>query len=102
VPVRTSHRESDSDSTSSPDRDTNPTPDIEDLPDELKDLEETVDDPEECLADVPGVSFVTAVVTMTVWSRVDRTDLRLALCQTSVTFSAMAFGAALGDSLPGS
>jgi hypothetical protein len=39
---------------------------------------------------------------MTVWGRVDWTDPWLALCQTSVTFSAMALGAALGDILPGS
>jgi len=95
-----SHRESDSDS--NPDRDTNPNPDIEDLLDDLEDLEEPVDDPEECLADVLGVSFVTAVVMMTVWGRVDWTDPWLALCQTSVAFSAMALGAAFGDILSGS
>jgi uncharacterized membrane protein len=54
------------------------------------------------LAGVLGVSFATALVMMTVWGRVDWTDLWLALCQTSVTFSAMALGAALGDILPGS
>ena len=54
------------------------------------------------LAGVLGVSFATALFMMTVWGRVDWTDPWLALCQTSVTFSAMALGAALGDILPGS
>ncbi|NEU57173.1 DUF2391 domain-containing protein [Halorussus sp. MSC15.2] len=54
------------------------------------------------LAGVVGVSFLTAVVMMTVWGRVDWADPWLALCQTSVTFSAMALGAGLGDILPGS
>jgi uncharacterized membrane protein len=54
------------------------------------------------LAGVIGVSFATAVVMMTVWGRVDWAEPWLAICQTSVTFSAMALGAALGDILPGS
>jgi uncharacterized membrane protein len=54
------------------------------------------------LAGVVGVSFATAVVMMTVWGRVDWADPWLALCQTSVTFSSMALGAALGDILPAS
>lgn len=54
------------------------------------------------LVGVLTVSSVTAVVTMTLWGRVDWADPWLALCQTSVTFSAMAVGAALGDILPGS
>ncbi|WP_132058529.1 DUF2391 family protein [Halorussus amylolyticus] len=54
------------------------------------------------LVGVLGVSFATAFVTMTVWGRVDWADPWLAVCQTSVTFTAMALGAALGDILPGS
>ncbi|UPV74260.1 DUF2391 domain-containing protein [Halorussus limi] len=54
------------------------------------------------LAGVVGVSFFTALAMMTAWGRVDWTDPWLAFCQTSVTFSAMALGAALGDILPGS
>jgi uncharacterized membrane protein len=54
------------------------------------------------LVGVLGVSYLTAAVTMTMWGRVDWADPWLAMCQTSVTFSAMAVGAALGDILPGS
>ncbi|WP_128476264.1 DUF2391 family protein [Halorussus pelagicus] len=54
------------------------------------------------LVGVVVVSFVTAAVMMTVWGRVNWATPWLALCQTSVTFSAMALGAALGDILPGS
>ncbi|UPW00293.1 DUF2391 domain-containing protein [Halorussus gelatinilyticus] len=54
------------------------------------------------LVGVLGVSFLTALGMMTVWGRVDWADPWLALCQTSVTFSAMALGAGLGDILPGS
>jgi uncharacterized membrane protein len=54
------------------------------------------------LVGVLVISFATAAVLMTVWGRVDWADPWLAICQTSVTFSAMALGAALGDILPGS
>ena len=54
------------------------------------------------LVGVVGVSYFTAFFMMTVWERVDWADPWLAICQTSVTFSAMAIGAALGDILPGS
>jgi uncharacterized membrane protein len=54
------------------------------------------------LAGVVGVSYVMAFFLMTVWGRVDWADPWLALCQTSVAFSTMAIGAALGDILPGS
>jgi uncharacterized membrane protein len=54
------------------------------------------------LVGVLGVSYVTALVTMTVWGRVDWAEPWLAFCQSSVTFAAMAIGAALGDILPGS
>ena len=54
------------------------------------------------LVGVVGVSYATALFLMTVWGRVDWADPWLAICQTSVTFSAMAIGAALGDILPGS
>ena len=54
------------------------------------------------LVGVLAVSYATAAITMTLWGRVDWIDPWLALCQTSVTFSAMAVGAALGDILPGS
>lgn len=54
------------------------------------------------LVGVISVSFGTALFMMTVWGRVDWADPWLALCQTSVTFAAMALGAALGDILPGS
>lgn len=54
------------------------------------------------LVGVIGVSFGTALIMMTLWGRVDWADPWLAICQTSVTFSAMALGAALGDILPGS
>ncbi|USZ68023.1 DUF2391 domain-containing protein [Halorussus salilacus] len=54
------------------------------------------------LVGVLGISFSTAVVTMTAWGRVDWADPWLAFCQVSVTFAAMALGGALGDILPGS
>jgi uncharacterized membrane protein len=54
------------------------------------------------LVGVVGVSYFTAFFMMTVWGRVDWADPWLAIYQTSVTFSAMAIGAALGDILPGS
>ncbi|WP_134672213.1 DUF2391 domain-containing protein [Halorussus marinus] len=54
------------------------------------------------LAGVLGISFLTATATMTVWGRVDWAEPWLAVCQVSVTFTAMAIGAALGDILPGS
>lgn len=54
------------------------------------------------LVGVLGVSLATAFAMMTLWGRVDWVDPWLALCQSSVTFSAMAVGAALGDILPGS
>ena len=54
------------------------------------------------LVGVLAVSYLTALFTMTAWGRVDWAEPWLAICQTSVTFSAMALGAALGDILPGS
>jgi len=54
------------------------------------------------LAGVLAISYLTAVATMTAWGRVDWAEPWLAVCQVSVTFAAMAIGAALGDILPGS
>jgi uncharacterized membrane protein len=44
------------------------------------------------LVGVLTASYLTALVTMTAWGRVDWADPWLAICQTSVTFSAMALG----------
>jgi uncharacterized membrane protein len=54
------------------------------------------------LVGVLSISFLTALGLMTIWGRVDWADPWLALCQVTVTFSAMSIGAALGDILPGS
>lgn len=51
---------------------------------------------------VSGVAFLTALVAMTAWGRVDWTAPWLAFCTVSVAFVPMAIGAALGDILPGS
>lgn len=54
------------------------------------------------LVGVLSISFLTAAGLMTAWGRVEWADPWLALCQITVTFTAMAVGAALGDILPGS
>jgi uncharacterized membrane protein len=54
------------------------------------------------LAGVLTISYLTAAATMTAWGRVDWAEPWLAVCLVSVTFAAMAIGAALGDILPGS
>jgi uncharacterized membrane protein len=54
------------------------------------------------LVGVMSVSFLTAVVMMTMWGRVSWTDPWLAISTISVAFVPMAIGAALGDILPGS
>lgn len=51
---------------------------------------------------VTGVSFLTALLAMTAWGRVDWAEPWLAFCTVSVAFVPMAIGAALGDILPGS
>lgn len=51
---------------------------------------------------VTGVAFLTALVAMTAWGRVDWAAPWLAFCTVSVAFVPMALGAALGDILPGS
>lgn len=51
---------------------------------------------------VTGVAFLTALVAMTAWGRVDWATPWLAFCTVSVAFVPMAIGAALGDILPGS
>jgi uncharacterized membrane protein len=53
------------------------------------------------LVGVVGISFVTALLMMTAWGRVDWGDPWLALCSVSVAFVPMVIGAALGDLLPG-
>jgi uncharacterized membrane protein len=52
-------------------------------------------------AGVIAVSFLTALVLMTGWGRVDWADPVLAFAQVSVAFVPMGIGAALGDLLPG-
>lgn len=47
------------------------------------------------------LAYLTALVMMTAWGRVDWADPWLALCQVSAAFVPMAIGAALGDILPG-
>lgn len=47
-------------------------------------------------------SFLSAVLLMTIWGRVDWSEPWLAFCTCSVAFVPMAIGAALGDILPGS
>lgn len=54
------------------------------------------------LVGVLGVSFVTALIVMTVWGRVNWTQPWLAFSTVSVAFVPMAIGAALGDIVPGS
>jgi uncharacterized membrane protein len=52
-------------------------------------------------AGVVTVAFLTAVVMMTAWGRVDWAEPWLAFSQIAVAFVPMAIGAALGDILPG-
>jgi uncharacterized membrane protein len=52
-------------------------------------------------AGVLAVSGLMAVVSMTVWGRVDWNDPTTAVARTVVCFVPMAIGAALGDILPG-
>lgn len=54
------------------------------------------------LLGVLTISYVTAVVMLTTWGRIEWADPWLAVCQTTVAFAPMAVGAALGDILPGS
>lgn len=54
------------------------------------------------LVGVTGVAFLTALVAMTAWGRVDWADPWLAFCTVCVAFVPMAIGASLGDILPGS
>jgi len=54
------------------------------------------------LVGVLGVSFLTALVVMTGWGRVDWADPLLALATVVAAFVPMSVGAALGDILPGS
>lgn len=54
------------------------------------------------LVGVISISFLTAVVLMTAWGRVDWATPWLALSQVTVAFAGMSLGAALGDILPGS
>ncbi|MFC7172528.1 DUF2391 family protein [Haloplanus litoreus] len=54
------------------------------------------------LVGVLGVSFLTAVLLLTLWGRVDWEAPRLALANAVVAFVPMSIGAALGDLLPGS
>lgn len=54
------------------------------------------------LAGVMTVSFLTALVLMTSWGRVDWATPWIALSQVVVAFAGMSLGAALGDILPGS
>ncbi|MFC6871761.1 DUF2391 family protein [Halobellus marinus] len=54
------------------------------------------------LVGVLCVSFVTAVVMMTAWGRVEWSSPLLALATVVVAFVPMSVGAALGDILPGS
>jgi uncharacterized membrane protein len=53
------------------------------------------------LVGVVGVSFLTAVLLLTAWGRVDWGMPRLALANAVVAFVPMSIGAALGDLLPG-
>ncbi|WP_251342283.1 DUF2391 family protein [Haloplanus halophilus] len=54
------------------------------------------------LVGVVGVSFLTAVLLLTAWGRVDWGAPTLALANAVVAFVPMSIGAALGDLLPGS
>lgn len=53
------------------------------------------------LAAVLVISFCSATLTMAMWGRLDPTQPFLSLCQVSVVWTAGAFGAGLGDILPG-
>lgn len=53
------------------------------------------------LAAVLVISFLTAAGTMAMWGRLDPAEPFLAVCQVSVVWTAGAFGAGLGDILPG-
>jgi uncharacterized membrane protein len=53
------------------------------------------------LVGVLVISFVTAGATMALWGRIDASQPFLTLCQISVVWTAGAFGAGLGDILPG-
>lgn len=53
------------------------------------------------LAAVLVISFCSAALTMAMWGRLDPTQPFLSLCQVSVVWTAGAFGAGLGDILPG-
>lgn len=53
------------------------------------------------LAAVLVISFLTAAGTMALWGRLDPARPFLAVCQVSVVWTAGAFGAGLGDILPG-
>lgn len=54
------------------------------------------------LVGVLGVSFLTAVLLLTLWGRIDWGTPRLAFANAVVAFVPMSLGAALGDLLPGS
>lgn len=53
------------------------------------------------LAGVVTISFLTALIVMTTWGRVDWANPWLAFSTVTVAFFPMAIGAALGDILPG-
>jgi len=50
---------------------------------------------------VLSISFLTAALTMTMWGRVEWSEPQVAFARVSVVWTAAAFGAALGDILPG-
>jgi len=53
-------------------------------------------------AGVVSIAFLTSLVLMTAWGRVDWAAPLVALAQVSVVFVGMGIGSALGDILPGS
>lgn len=53
------------------------------------------------LVAVLGIAFLTATAAMALWGRLDAARPFLSLCQISVVWTAGAFGAGLGDILPG-
>ena len=53
-------------------------------------------------AGVVGIAFLTSLVLMTAWGRVDWAEPAVAFAQVAVVFVGMGIGAALGDILPGS
>ncbi|MCY4729168.1 DUF2391 domain-containing protein [Natronomonas gomsonensis] len=53
------------------------------------------------LVGVLAIAFLTATATMALWGRLDIAEPFLSLCQISVVWTAGAFGAGLGDILPG-